>query len=133
MHENLSLEELQQKWAEVWGYEPSVAVGRKMLEVSLEAKLRATTGTKLNGAQKRRLEGLVREYKRNANYFGNGGEKLKPGVKLIRDWKGTKHSVTVTEAGFEYKGANYTSLSKIAFDITGTRWNGWVFFRLKKR
>lgn len=46
--------------------------------------------------------------------------------------EGRKHSVLVKAEGFEYQGQIYSSLSKIANDITGKRWNGWVFFGLKK-
>jgi len=52
---------------------------------------------------------------------------------LTRDYKGTEHRVTVLEDGFEFRGARYRSLSKIALEITGTRWNGFLFFRLKRR
>ena len=56
-----------------------------------------------------------------------------PGTVLTREHKGTEHRVTVLDDGFEYQGANYRSLSKIATEITGTRWNGFLFFRLKQR
>ena len=42
-----------------------------------------------------------------------------------------EHVVTVTADGFEWQGRPYKSLSAIARAITGTRWNGWVFFGLK--
>jgi hypothetical protein len=58
---------------------------------------------------------------------------LKPiaGTRLIRDWQGVEQIVTVTQDGFEWQGRPYRSLSAIARAITGTRWNGWVFFGLK--
>ena len=40
----------------------------------------------------------------------------------------TEHSVTVLDDGFEYQGERYRSLSKIARVITGTPWNGYLFF-----
>jgi len=129
--QELSLDELRQKWAKAWGYEPHVAIGRKMLEFSLELKLRTLSGDGLNDAQKRRLEALVSEYKRGYNCFEKGREKIKPGVKLVRNWKGNKHIVTVVDGGFEYKNEVFSSLSKIAYNITGTRWNGWLFFGIK--
>src|SRR6266545_4424888 len=52
----------------------------------------------------------------------------KPGTVLTRVHQGTEHQVTVLENGFEYAGRVYKSLSKIAQEITGTRWNGLVFF-----
>ena len=53
------------------------------------------------------------------------------GTRLIREWQGIEHCVTVRGDDFEYQGRPYKSLSAIARDITGVRWNGWVFFGLK--
>jgi hypothetical protein len=53
------------------------------------------------------------------------------GTRLIREWRGIQHSVTVRQEDFEYKGRPYKSLSAIARLITGTQWNGLVFFGLK--
>ena len=53
------------------------------------------------------------------------------GTRLIREWQGVEQIVTVTADGFEWQGRPYKSLSAIARAITGTRWNGWVFFGLK--
>ncbi|SHJ18751.1 DUF2924 domain-containing protein, partial [Wenxinia saemankumensis] len=55
------------------------------------------------------------------------------GTRLIREWQGVEHVVTVTADGFEWQGRPYKSLSAIARAITGTRWNGLVFFGLKNR
>ena len=59
--------------------------------------------------------------------------RVKPGTRLIREWKGRVHEVTVVEDGFAWNGKHYHSLSVIARAITDTRWNGWVFFGLKQR
>ena len=53
------------------------------------------------------------------------------GTRLIREWQGVEHTVTVLAEGYEWQGRPYRSLSAIARAITGTRWNGWVFFGLK--
>ena len=55
------------------------------------------------------------------------------GTRLIREWQGVEHTVTVLNVGYEWQGRPYRSLSAIARAITGTRWNGWVFFGLKNR
>jgi hypothetical protein len=52
-------------------------------------------------------------------------------AKLIREWQGVEHCVTVRADDFEYLGRPYKSLSSVAHEITGTKWNGWVFFGLK--
>ena len=54
------------------------------------------------------------------------------GTKLIREWQGTAHEVIIHVDHFEYEGRPYKSLSHIAKHITGTVWNGWAFFGLRK-
>ena len=56
-----------------------------------------------------------------------------PGTVLRRVFEGVAHEVAVCEEGFEYGGTRYKTLSAIAQHITGTRWNGFLFFGLKKR
>ncbi len=55
------------------------------------------------------------------------------GTKLIREWDGIAHTVTVLKEGFEWGGKRYKSLSAVARAITGTRWNGYRFFGLRER
>lgn len=55
---------------------------------------------------------------------------LMPGARLVREWHGRTHSVTVTDAGFDYAGCSYRSLTEIAREITGTHWSGPRFFGL---
>ena len=58
------------------------------------------------------------------------GLSLKPGARLVREWHGRAHTVTVTEDGFDYAGTSYPSLSNIAKKITGAHWSGPRFFGL---
>jgi hypothetical protein len=53
------------------------------------------------------------------------------GTVLIREWRGTKHQVTVLKDGFLYRAKRFHSLSQIARTITGSRWSGPLFFGLK--
>ena len=55
------------------------------------------------------------------------------GTRLIRDWRGVQHTVTVLAEGYEWQGRPYNSLSAVARAITGTRWNGLVFFGIKNQ
>ena len=59
--------------------------------------------------------------------------KLTPGTRLVRDWHGVGHTVTVLEDGFAYDGKHWPSLSAIAKAITGAHWNGPRFFGLTVR
>jgi hypothetical protein len=53
------------------------------------------------------------------------------GTRLLREWDGAEHVITVLKDGFDWQGRRYKSLSSIARDITGTRWNGYRFFGLR--
>lgn len=59
--------------------------------------------------------------------------RIKPGSELVRTWKGKTHRVTVMADGFTYDGQRYGSLSEIATEITGTKWNGPRFFGLRTK
>ena len=54
------------------------------------------------------------------------------GTRLVREWQGAEHVATVLADGYEYQGRPYKSLSAIARAITGTQWNGPLFFGLKR-
>ena len=75
------------------------------------------------------IDGLGREKRKKSA----ANDRPIAGTRLIREWQGEEHVVTVTSDGFEWQGRPYKSLSAIARAITGTRWNGWVFFGLKSR
>ncbi len=126
------LNELRERWARAWGVEPHARIGRTMLEKGLAYKVQEQEHGGLSPDQQKRLDQLVKEYKRNPNALDNPSGPLKPGTRLVRIHNGMKHSVLVKVDGFEYCGQTYSSLSKIANGITGKRWNGWVFFGLKK-
>lgn len=55
------------------------------------------------------------------------------GTRLLREWQGINHEVLVLADGFFWHGKVYSSLSAIATEMTGVRWNGWIFFGLKQR
>lgn len=124
----MHIQELRNCWAQAWGIQPHSRIGRTMLEKSLAYKI---SDKHLTHEQQTRLNHLVKEYKRNPTCFDEARGPLKPGTRLVRMYNGKKHSVLVKTDGFEYGGQVYNSLSKIANDITGKKWNGWVFFGLK--
>lgn len=132
MHKNLeklSLTELRQIWAQAWEKKAPTQLGRTMLEVSLKFKLSKNINVELQN----RIEQLVKMYKRNPKCFDERCNALKPGTQIIRSWKGKKYTILVKSDGFDYQGRFYTSLSQIANEITGSRWNGHLFFGLKKK
>ena len=130
-HKKPPLNELRQMWASAWGYHPHGTMGRTMMIESLRFKQWEQETGGLRVEQQNCLNDLIKTYKRNPEGFDKKAD-LKPGTRLVRTWKGKKYCVTVMRDGFEYDSQSYKSLSKIANEITGKRWNGWVFFGLKK-
>ncbi len=87
----------------------------------------------LNASTQKQLDKLVEQYVKNKTLASADIKKSKQfiisqGTKLLREFKGEKHEVLALEKGFSYKGQYYKSLSAIANEITGTRWNGKKFF-----
>ena len=58
--------------------------------------------------------------------------KIKPGTRLLREWRGTTHEVLATDKGFVWEGTTYRSLSAVATTITGAKWSGQRFSGLKR-
>ena len=85
----------------------------------------------LSAATRKRLRALAAEIEADPDADFLEVPRIKPGARLIREWQGETHKVTVTEDGFVYAGQRYKSLSEIARLITGTRWSGPLFFGLK--
>jgi hypothetical protein len=126
--------ELKQQWRDLFDSEPP-PFNRRYLESRLAYRIQELSLGGLKPETVRRLERLGEEL--------DGGDRSRrriradtmpiAGTRLIREWQGVEHVVTVTADGFEWQGRPYKSLSAIARAITGTRWNGWVFFGLKNR
>jgi hypothetical protein len=65
--------------------------------------------------------------------FDQKRAELTPGTVLVREWNRHSQRVTVMADGFAWNGQTYDSLSKVAFAITGTKWNGPRFFGLRDK
>ena len=99
---------------------------RRALEIANDADLRVRAPKSVAGADDRNRTAV-------AAINGSRDPRLpQPGTLLTREFKGKVHVVTALEDGFEYDGRRYKSLSKIATEIAGTRWNGFTFFGLDR-
>ena len=65
--------------------------------------------------------------------FDQKRTQLTPGIVLVREWDRRSQRVMVMSDGFAWNGQTYDSLSKVAFAITGTNWNGPRFFGLRNK
>ncbi|MGP6089784.1 DUF2924 domain-containing protein [Antarctobacter jejuensis] len=126
--------ELKTQWSELFDSEPP-PFNRRYLESRLAYRIQELAYGGLKPETIRRLERLGEEL--------DGGDRKKSriradampitGTRLMREWQGVEHVVTVMVDGFEWQGRPYKSLSAVARAITGTRWNGLVFFGLKRQ
>ena len=120
-------DDLKAIWQEYFGTEPP-AYRRGFLVRGLAQRIQELTFGGLDAAHQTRLNVLVEDKPSKRKTTETNGASLLPGTKLVRDWQGVNHHVTVTGDGFEYQGRRFKSLSAIARTITGTNWNGWLFF-----
>jgi hypothetical protein len=124
--------DLKRQWRELFETEPP-AFNRRYLESRLAYRIQELTFGGLKPETVKRLEALGEQLDGGNITTRRIRSDLKPiaGTRLLREWQGVEHIVTVTADGFDWQGRPYRSLSAIARAITGTRWNGWVFFGLK--
>jgi len=125
-------QDLKAQWRDLFATEPP-PFNRRYLESRLAYRIQELTYGGLKPETIRRLEALGEQLDGGNVVTRRIRSNLKPmaGTRLIREYHGVEQVVTVLRDGFEWQGRPYQSLSAIARAITGTRWNGWVFFGLK--
>jgi hypothetical protein len=129
----MSLGELRAAWIERLGGEPPRLRSRDLMSLALAYQLQARMHGDLPGSAKRKAAELARRFAEDRRFTPTPGPTLKPGCSIVKEWRGVRHEVRVLDAGFSYQGERFGSLSEVAQRITGTKWNGQVFFGLKDR
>ena len=126
--------QLKQQWRELFGKEPP-PFNRAYLQSRLAYRIQEQAYGGLTKETVDRLVALGEQLDGGNVVLRRIRADSRPlaGTRLIREWQGVEHAVTVLPDGFEYEGRPYQSLSAVARHITGTRWNGWTFFGLKGR
>jgi hypothetical protein len=128
----MSLEELRALWPARFRDPVPKLRSRDLTARAMTYRLQAAVFGGLSIETERRLADLARRFAADRGFTPVSGPALKPGSSLVREWRGVRHEVRVAEAGFVYRGQPYRSLSSVARQITGTRWNGQAFFGLRK-
>ena len=123
---------LQKQWKAEFGAKPPHRASREYLLGSLAWQAQAKQMGGLSRAATRQINQLVQQLQDGKTLIPQNQLIIKPGTKLLREYQGIKHEVIVAEGGYRYQGHIYGSLSAIARQITGTRWNGKVFFGVKQ-
>ncbi|MCA9632834.1 MAG: DUF2924 domain-containing protein [Myxococcales bacterium] len=146
---NMTVAELRERYREVFG-EPTRSRNKDWLRKKIAWRIQELAEGGLSERALARIEELADGAPLRRRSSGNGAAEAptagatdqaasrdprlpEPGTVLTRMHEGVEHTVTVLDDGFEYRGERYASLSKIAREISGTNWNGFLYFGLQRR
>jgi hypothetical protein len=127
----LSRKALCDLWKDHFGISPPTQLRRDLMIPVLAYRIQEQAFGSLMAASRNRLRQLAEGFANDFNVVVSPKPTLKPGTRLVREWRDEVHLVNVEANGYEYKGGRYKSLSQIARLITGTRWSGPAFFGIK--
>jgi hypothetical protein len=132
---DLDVAELRSRWQTVFGRPPPAHLPRHLLFRSLAYRLQADCLGDLDWESRRLLDrsGSPEKAGQRAVDLRRHTTALRPGTILGREWNGQMQQAAVLADGFAWNGNTYPSLSKVAFAITGTHWNGPKFFGLRDK
>lgn len=120
---------IRDEWQRLHRVSPTSRLSRDMLIRGIVYRLQERAFGPLPKSLLRRLETAQAKAARPRKSARN----MMPGTRLVRDWHGETHTITVLNRGYEWRGQTYRSLSLIAREITGTSWSGPRFFGLTSR
>src|SRR5262245_16288431 len=135
---DLDLHGLRARWKSMFRQQPPPHLQRHLLFAVLAYRLQADELGDLDPGTARLLKqiatvGRTLTASRLTEDFHRRRIELKPGTLLMREWNAQACRVMVVDEGFAWNGKTYDSLSKVAFAITGTNWNGPRFFGLRDK
>jgi len=128
----LSVADLRAEWVRVLGSSPPKTISREYLVRAIAYHLQCGPHRGVPATVLRALKKLSANATSSVGATEAATRALKPGARILREWKGAVHEVEVVDTGYRYGDQIYKSLSVIARQITGTRWSGPVFFGLKQ-
>ena len=125
----LDLAELRELWCRLYKTETAPRLSRELLVRAVAYRMQevASGGPRLE--LQRQLRQIALELQQTGRVRMR--PRLKPGTRLMREWRGQSHEVLVLDEGFSWQGMHYRSLSAIARQITGMAWSGPLFFGLR--
>ena len=128
----LSVEELRKEWRRLYRSLPP-RLSRDLLVRAIAYRIQELRYGGLSKATSRKLAALMQARRSDGEIAPEGAPRIRAGGRLVREWNGRTHTVTVEEEGFTYAGRSYRSLTAIAREITGARWSGPRFFGLARK
>jgi hypothetical protein len=127
----MPIADLRKRYRELFRTEPPKAFGPDLLRRSIAHRIQEQAYGGLSASARRLLDQLVKAALAKPNGRLELPRRIKPGSELVRTWKGKTYRVMVLADGFAHDGKTFASLSEIASEITGTKWNGPRFFGLR--
>ncbi len=129
---DMTVVELKAQWQALIGT-PAPNNSRSFLEQRIAYRIQELTWGGLAKPAAKLLDALADEVEGKKVRQSVISDPRNPviGTRLVREWDGAEHVITVMTDGFNWQGRRYKSLSAVARDITGTRWNGYRFFGLR--
>jgi Protein of unknown function (DUF2924) len=124
---------LRAEWRRLYRAHPPKRVARELLLLAVAWKVQEQAYGGLGAATRRCVADLAETLERDGDVTRSRVARLKPGVKLVREWRGETHTVIVRDDSFEWRGRHWRSLSVIAREITRGHWSGPRFFGLTER
>jgi hypothetical protein len=125
----LTIFELRGEWRRLHRMPPPMRLSRDLLVRGITYKLQERAYGGLSAATARRLEQAADSLRRGA-VKPAPPISLRPGTRLVREWRGVTHTLLIHADGIEWRGQRYRALSVVARKITGARWSGPRFFGL---
>jgi hypothetical protein len=127
----MPIAQLRVRYREVFRSDPPKAFGPDLLRRSIAHRIQEKAYGGLSRTTQRLLDQMMKTYAAKPNGKIVLPRRIKPGSELVRTWKGKSYRVMVMAEGFTHGGKTFASLSEIASEITGTKWNGPRFFGLR--
>ena len=122
---------LKRLWHEIIGAAPPPYFRRDIMVRTLAYRIQAQQHGDLSARLQREMRTLALGEQPTGRSKRSAAIAYAPGARLLRTWRGVLHEVTVCAQGYEWRGDIYSSLSRVAFEITGTKWNGLRFFGVR--
>jgi hypothetical protein len=127
----LDVRQLREMWCELYKTAAAPRLSRELLMRAVAYRIQELASGGLRPELQRQLHQIASELQQTGRVTIRPRPRLKPGTRLLREWRGRSHQVLVLNDGFSWQATHYRSLSAIARKITGTAWSGPLFFGLK--
>jgi hypothetical protein len=119
-------------WAENFSKDPPPNLRKELMVPILAYRMQEREFGGLSHGARRRLREIAASLNTEKPSQERPDSAPQTGTRLLRIWRGEMHEVIATGSGYQYRGQTYSSLSKIAREITGTQWSGPLFFGVRK-